>query len=263
MILQLLKFGKDFSRPLFTQTRSLYIHIQALGCLRGMSVWTQSSIFRRRFELTLTPPHSSVPVTLRIGTSDLEVYKKIFIDEEYALPFDSQPATIIDLGANTGLATLFFLSRYPSAKVLSVEPDHENFAMLQHNVGKLSNVICIEAAVWNHDGQIHLIDPGIGSWGMQVTDTPNAQSPKDIVSSICLPSLLSLFSSTHADLMKVDIEGTEKEVFEDSASWISSISSIVIELHDRYKPGCSRAFFSAVTAFPNEKWVGENVFVWR
>jgi hypothetical protein len=47
------------------------------------------------------------------------------------------------------------------------------------------------------------------------------------------------------DLFKIDIEGAEKEVFE-SCTWQGRVGTIVIELHDRFKPGCSAAVKNAL-----------------
>ena len=74
---------------------------------------------------------------------------------------------------------------------------------------------------------------------------------------------MSEYDLKWVDLLKVDIEGAEKEVFGSPDEWIGSVGAIAIELHDRFKPGCSRSFFAAVTAFPVEQTCGENVFVAR
>ena len=50
------------------------------------------------------------------------------------------------------------------------------------------------------------------------------------------------------DLLKVDIEGAEKEVF-GTCDWIGSVRCLVIELHDRFKPGCREAVSSATRGF--------------
>ncbi len=250
-------------RGLLTQVRLFYIHLLTLGLVRGFFVWLKGSIFRVHFEITVTPSGSPVPVILRAGTTDIEVFKKIFIDMEYALPFDAAPSTFIDLGANTGLASIFFLSRYPAAQIIAVEPDSENFAMLKRHLGGLSNVTCVQAAVWTSDGQVNLIDPGIGSWGMQVTASTQSGRSERTVNAISMTSLLSQLPAGRVDLLKIDIEGVERELFSDSGAWIQQVSAIVIELHDRFKHGCSRAFFTAVKPLPNESWVGENVFVWK
>jgi hypothetical protein len=83
------------------------------------------------------------------------------------------------------------------------------------------------------------------------------------VAALSMPSLLKHFPQGRVDLLKMDVEGAEKEVFESSAAWIENIDAIVIELHDRYKPGCSRAFFTSIATLPCEQWIGENLYVWR
>jgi hypothetical protein len=63
--------------------------------------------------------------------------------------------------------------------------------------------------------------------------------------------------------LKVDVEGSEKEIFSTADSWISSVDAICIELHDRFKIGCSRSFFTAVQDFPIELHRNEDVLVAR
>jgi hypothetical protein len=65
------------------------------------------------------------------------------------------------------------------------------------------------------------------------------------------------------NLLKLDIEGSEKEVFSNARPWIDRVDAISIELHDRFRPGCSRAFFGAVADFPTELRRGEKILVIR
>ena len=68
------------------------------------------------------------------------------------------------------------------------------------------------------------------------------------------------------DLLKVDIEGAEKEVFgaPDVDEWLPKVKVLTIELHDRMKRGCSYEFFKAVSKY---KWFfafrGENLIFIR
>jgi hypothetical protein len=50
------------------------------------------------------------------------------------------------------------------------------------------------------------------------------------------------------DLLKLDIEGSEKELFEDPAKkwWLSRTRAVIVELHDRFKPGCTAAVEAAL-----------------
>jgi hypothetical protein len=63
-----------------------------------------------------------------------------------------------------------------------------------------------------------------------------------------ISSLIRDFGIDHIDLLKIDIEGAEKEVFE-ACDWQDRLDSIVIELHDRYTPGCSEVVNSALQGF--------------
>lgn len=77
--------------------------------------------------------------------------------------------------------------------------------------------------------------------------------------------IMERFNLDRIDLLKVDIEGAEKEVFSDSdaVKWIDAVDAIEVELHDRFRPGCSRAFFSRVGDFKIEHSRGMNTFVAR
>ena len=83
------------------------------------------------------------------------------------------------------------------------------------------------------------------------------------VPAITMDEVLREYQLDRIDLLKVDIEGSEKELFAAADSWIGRVDAICLELHDRFKPGCSRAFYQAVADFPTEFRVGEDVLVLR
>ncbi|HEU5171300.1 MAG TPA: FkbM family methyltransferase, partial [Gemmatimonadales bacterium] len=59
--------------------------------------------------------------------------------------------------------------------------------------------------------------------------------------------LLATQSAGHVDILKLDIEGAEREVFsEGSAEWIEKVGLIIVELHDHLRPGCRAALDAAV-----------------
>ena len=56
-------------------------------------------------------------VYCRAHTSDLGVFRQIFIDREYRCLDDVQePRLIVDCGANVGYASAYFLARHPLGK---------------------------------------------------------------------------------------------------------------------------------------------------
>jgi FkbM family methyltransferase len=218
--------------------------------------------------VTLTWPGYDYPFRLRLNGSDLKTFLEVIAREDYRLPFKTEPTAVVDAGANIGLASAWFAARYPTAKVLAVEPDAGNYALLTENTKPYRNVIPIQAALWSGSGSILLTDPGLGSSAYQVGSSQGEKANADEsgvapVDAVDVPTLMSAHAIDRIDVLKVDIEGSEEEVFGSSSAWIDRVDSIAIELHDRFKPGCSRVFYQATSSFPNEAARGENVFVWR
>src|ERR1043165_2855989 len=80
---------------------------------------------------------------LRLKTSDLNAYNKVFLSNDYDFPVPGKPKVIIDAGANIVFASIFFARQYPAAKVLAIEPEHSNFQLLERNVRPFPNIIPI------------------------------------------------------------------------------------------------------------------------
>jgi FkbM family methyltransferase len=235
-------------------------HAAVLGRFRSAQ-W----VFRRHAGLPIQTswkgsPH---PIWVRAGTSDIKTFLQVLVGEEYDFAVDD-PAAIIDAGANIGLASIWFASKFPDALVIAVEPEQSNYDLLARNVAPFPNITPVHAAVWCHPGTLAVDDPNDeGPWTFQTRELADSPSSVQRVRCLTIAELISDFNLKWVDLLKIDIEGAEKEVFSSPDEWIGSVGAIAIELHDRFKAGCSRSFYSAVTAFPVEQWRGENVFVAR
>lgn len=232
---------------------------------QGVSLSIKSRLARQPFETSVWSPALQHTLNLRLKTTDVVTYKKIFEDEEYGFSVPKEPSFIIDAGANIGLASIFLARKYPQARIFALEPEQENFKLLKKNISNYPNITAIQKALWKDTGTLLLVDPGIGPWGFQVHDTSTAPKGKVIgkIPAIGVQDLMKTSQIPYVDLLKMDIEGGEKELFEDCANWIGSVGSIMIELHDRMKIGCSRSFYLATKDFDFELHKGENVFVAR
>lgn len=203
---------------------------------------------------------------VRLGTSDLDVFQAIFYAHEYDWDFSEPPAVIVDAGAYIGLSAAWFAKSYPDARIIAIEPSAENFALLERNTNDLENVSLYAAALWSSSGHVALGAAPLGHDSFRV-DGPPIDGPSNdgsqIVEAISVIDVLDAFNLDRINLLKVDIEGSEIEVFSSSEGWIGRVDAICLELHDRFRPGCSRAFYGAVTQFPVERHRGENVLVCR
>ncbi|HEY0930692.1 MAG TPA: FkbM family methyltransferase [Gemmatimonas sp.] len=166
---------------------------------------------------------------LRPGSSDRLVFEQIFVTEEYA-PLRGGPSAraILDLGANCGMSSLWFLRTHPQAQVVAVEPDERNFAALQRNLRPYGDrVLAFRRAVWVSDAGIDFDASGPG-WSGHIA----SQSASTIRVETCtMASLLAHLPEGRADIVKMDIEGAEIQLFQDTMDWTSSLPYFVVELH--------------------------------
>jgi FkbM family methyltransferase len=212
-------------------------------------------------------PDCKYPFQLRIPSSDIPTYEQVFIDREYDFLVQTQPNVIVDAGANIGLTSIYFANKYPGAKIIAIEPEQSNFVLLKENVEQYPNIVPIQAALWDKNETINLIDPGLGKWGFM---TEKSNSSKTLtsnnlhtVSALTVNKIMQDYNLTKIDILKMDIEGAEKEVFSNTSSWIENVDSIIIELHERMKVGCNRSFYCGSNGFDNEWIQGENVYLSR
>jgi FkbM family methyltransferase len=185
------------------------------------------------------------PFTMRNNPSDYAIFMEVLVRKEYSLPFSFNPKTIIDAGGNIGLTAAFFSSRFPDAVVVTVEPDKENFETLTGNVTPYKNITALNKGIWTHTSFLNVIDKGHGEscFTVEETNTPTAAS----VAAIAIHEIMQEQQWETIDLLKIDIEGTEKNIFEKGyEQWLPYTKVLVVETHDRMKKGCSAAVFKAV-----------------
>ncbi len=188
------------------------------------------------------------PVYLRKNTCDVEVFGSIFLQEEYAMNLDFEPRVIIDCGANIGLTTIYLKNLYPNATIICIEPELENYEILLKNTEHYKDIICYNAGVWSRSTSLMIEDAGLGSWGFTVKEVDH-EVPGSI-KGISLRDIIKENNIETIDVLKIDIEGSEKEVFEaNSDEWLSRTQVLAVELHDRMKAGASKAVFKALVQY--------------
>jgi FkbM family methyltransferase len=192
------------------------------------------------------------PLLMRPGTSDYDVFRKVFVENEYAPLEDIEaPGLIVDCGANVGYSAAYFLSRFPTAHVIALEPDPDNAEICRNNLepyGDRSTLLV--RAVWSRPGRLTLLRfgalgdrgehgvqvcedvPGRAEWPEHVHRGRNPPVPSGNVEALDLSSIVGLRGDQPVDILKMDIEKAELVVFRaEDLSWLSRIKNIVIELH--------------------------------
>ncbi len=198
-------------------------------------------------------------IHLRWKTSDRRTFDQVFLDNEYKADYVWDISTIVDAWANIWLSAIWFHLSYPDARIYSIEPQEENFALLTKNCANISNITLLHNAIRPVETELSLENwLDMGYWGCRY----DALTHGTWVHTVTLPWLFDSYSFESIDILKVDIEWAEKELFEKNISWIQRVSNIAIELHDRFKHWCSYSFFSSVKALSYsyfQRW--ENIFL--
>lgn len=203
------------------------------------------------------------PFIIRENTSDMSIFKQIFINKEYNFPVNINPKLIIDGGANVGYASLFFANKFPNAKILAIEPEDSNFEVLKTNTVKYKQIKPIQAGLWHKNVNLKITGTEWGKCGF-MTGEAGPDDNKNI-KAITIDEILRESKHKEIDILKLDVEGAEKEIFsENYDSWLSKVNILIIELHDGMKDGCSEAFYSAIKKYNfKEAKSGENVVLFK
>jgi FkbM family methyltransferase len=148
---------------------------------------------------------------------------------------------------------VFLTKRYPKATIVALEPALSNFSMLVKNTRSLTNVHAVNAGLWSKSCNLSIKNPNADNWSFQVTEDAHGT-----IGAMSVPDVMAAFNATRVDVLKMDIEGAEAEVMRHSSEWIAKVQHIVIELHERYSPGCTGIVEAAVSGFHRRK-AGENL----
>ena len=171
-------------------------------------------------------------VLVRPGSSDLATVWGAFARRYHLPPPElGTPGTIWDLGANIGLTVADFACRFPRARVLGVELDQENVALARRNTAPWADRCqVLHAAIWVADGEVRYQGwPGATS-NYRLTGTGEGTP----VPAVSLASLLRE-QDGGVDYVKVDVEGTERELLRDGAGWAEQVRCVKVELHGDYR----------------------------
>jgi FkbM family methyltransferase len=151
------------------------------------------------------------------------------------LPFRSSPAVFVDLGANIGLTSLWIHSKYGCERIIAIEPDKGNAQVARENFA-LNDVPgeVIEAAIGPRDGIARFACNSLSNLGKVVCTTQPAAAHATVdIQMISMATVLEKLSDDSCiDLLKIDIEGGEQELFqENSCKWLAKVNAIIIEFH--------------------------------
>lgn len=191
------------------------------------------------------------PIWIRTNTSDICLIFSISLAGEYDLKYPmkgTDELTIIDAGANIGLFSIEMVNKFPKSFILAIEPDLENYKLLEKNTKEYPNIICINKGLWSEECwlKVHTELPAYGIT-VEKVDKQNAD-----IEAIDVHYLIEKYKLSAIDIMKMDIEGSEYPIFtNNNLIWISMVRMFIIEPHDYLFSGCRKQINRVLTTYYN------------
>ncbi len=167
------------------------------------------------------------------------LYEGIFFRNEYFFKTKKKNPLILDCGANIGLSTIFFKWLYSKSKVYAFEPDKASFELLKRNlqINNLKDAYAFNYALSNKNGKIsfYIDQKNQGSLIMSTRPERTPNRKKVTVDAIKLSAFIKKYKIKHIDFLKMDIEGSEVEVFADleKEKLLKQIETMAIEYHHK------------------------------
>jgi len=175
---------------------------------------------------------------LRKNTKDKETFKEIFFSNIYNTELPFEPKKIIDAGSNIGLASFFFRIKYPKSKIVAFEIETENYNTSIKNLKGINEIEVFKKAIFNKKTNLKIEDPYNASNSFVIKEV--AEGDNFEIESITIDEILKEQNWNSIDLLKIDIEGAEKNLFESNyENWLPKTKMIMIETHDRMIENCS------------------------
>jgi FkbM family methyltransferase len=216
-------------------------------------------------------------IRIRKHGSDFAVVREMLRDRDYQLPVppavldrirarhdaivaNGKAPLIVDAGANIGAASLWYAREWPAARIVAIEPDPGNLALLEANCGAAPRITILPAAIGSSRGWVALESADGQGWAVQ---TVRGDGDVRIVT---MDDAIAAGGGAEPFLCKIDIEGFEADLFACNTDWIARFQVLVIECHDWLRPGefTSLPFRRAIAQDRFEMFVaGQNIFYVR
>jgi FkbM family methyltransferase len=191
--------------------------------------------------ITLKASNLLHPFSVRAGTTDVRTFLYSVAREAYGRYFPAGSVRyILDAGANIGDTSVWFLTRFPDAQVVAVEPDADNFDILAKNSAPYGKRLhLMRAGLWPKRTQLTVKTTQTED-GVQTVESADGSC-----AAIPIQEVMEQYEFPHLDIFKCDIEGAELQLFsEDCDFWLSRTRFIVIEVHG---PDCLNAVLASTS----------------
>jgi hypothetical protein len=191
---------------------------------------------------------------MRFGTSDYEVFNQVILQknyknliEFYTRSFGSDAKLIYDLGANVGYSAMYFSNAFKNnCNIRCFEPFDSNIEILKLNTKKFDKIEVFHNAIWKENSFLKFNKEFRDKKEWSISISEGTESDYDVL-GLSLAELI--IQEIKVDILKIDIEGSEKILFQDkeyALKFLQNVKCICIEIHDEFE--CREHIFNILTS---------------
>jgi len=230
-----------FAQYAYGRARSLLGRREAASVFENAGDYARA-LYRKDEEGVVLRTHDGLELAIRQNLWDAEIVREIFFERPYTrhlkLP---QSPVVVDVGGYIGDFALYAVKYLGAEHVVAYEPTHENFAMLEHNIARNSygdRITAVRKAVGDSDEIVLNVEKLDGD-EVHVSPYWYPEGEQRTLPSVTLEELFDTHGLDSVDLLKVDCEGREYDIFRRTPDAVlDRVENIAFEYHeiDGYEP---------------------------
>tara|TARA_Y100001958_G_C21225689_1_gene551098 strand:+ start:1003 stop:1848 length:846 start_codon:yes stop_codon:yes gene_type:complete len=184
---------------------------------------------------------------------DLITINEIFVEENYNLKKfkiwekiskrynsyfkENIKPLIIDCGSNIGSSSEYFKRCFVNVELVMIEPDKNNLEFSKKNTS-INEKFLINKAISSEEKLLKFSNTSNDNRAYKIENDGNVN-----IESITIENILNITKNEFKPfLIKIDIEGFEKDLFMKNIQWMKYFDIIIIELHDWMLPGSNNSY---------------------
>lgn len=201
----------------------------------------QISNFGNYYLLETKLENKAYKIKIREQTSDFDVFYQVFENKEYEpivkliRSYGEKISSVIDAGSNVGYTSIYLSACFQDAKFYLLEPENSNFQSIEFHIYKnnLSDFYPLQMGLWVKETNLKVEQNFRDQrhWAFTVSETEE----KTGLEGISLQKIMTDAQIEFIDLLKMDIEGSEKVLFDDPIfcnTVLPKIKFMALEIHD-------------------------------
>jgi FkbM family methyltransferase len=224
-----------FAQYAYGRARSLLGRREAASVFENAGDYSRA-LYRKDDEPVVLHTHDGLEIAIRQNLWDAEIVREIFFEQPYTRHLRLPPdPVVVDVGGYIGDFALYAVHYLGAGRVVTYEPTHENFAMLEHNVERNDfgdRVTAVREAVGDADEIVLNVEKLDGD-EVHVSPYWYPEAERRTLPSVTLADLLDTHGLDTVDLLKVDCEGGEYDIFPATPDDVlDRIENIAFEYHE-------------------------------